>query len=165
VATGAFFAGVLIAESKVHSVTKVLTSPIKDMFGALFFISVGALMDITQIPSFIIPAMILIAVSLIAKFFTVFLSSKSQGYNTLTALRAGFGLSSSGGELALVVAKGGTDIGGASSFLLPMIGTMTIITTFITPYIIKWGWKFANNFSTAKEGNRFSFRFKRAPKE
>jgi CPA2 family monovalent cation:H+ antiporter-2 len=98
VATGAFFAGVLIAESKVHSVTKVLTSPIKDMFGALFFISVGALMDITQIPTFIIPAMILIAVSLIAKFFTVFLSSKSQGYNTLTALRAGFGLSSSGGQ-------------------------------------------------------------------
>lgn len=99
VATGAFFAGVLIAESKVHSVTKVLTSPIKDMFGALFFISIGALMDITQIPSFIIPAMILIAVSLVAKFFTVFLSSKSQGYNTLTALRAGFGLSSSGGSL------------------------------------------------------------------
>lgn len=90
----------------MHSVTKVLTSPIKDMFGALFFISIGALMDITQIPSFIIPAMILIAVSLVAKFFTVFLSSKSQGYNTLTALRAGFGLSSSGGELALVVAKG-----------------------------------------------------------
>lgn len=165
VATGAFFAGVLIAESKVHSVTKVLTSPIKDMFGALFFISIGALMDITQIPSFIIPAMILIAVSLVAKFFTVFLSSKSQGYNTLTALRAGIGLSSSGGELALVVAKGGTDIGGASSFLLPMIGTMTIITTFITPYIIKWGWKFANTISTPKEGNKFSFRFKRPPKE
>ena len=90
VATGAFFAGVLIAESKVHSVTKVLTSPIKDMFGALFFISVGALMDITQIPTFIIPAMILIAVSLIAKFFTVFLSSKSQGYNTLTAFKGRF---------------------------------------------------------------------------
>jgi hypothetical protein len=45
-----------------------------------------------------------------------------------------------------------------------MIGTMTIITTFITPYMIKWGWKFANNFSTAK-GGKFSFRFKRAPKE
>src|SRR5437867_4098783 len=160
VATGAFFAGVLIAESKVHSVTKVLTSPIKDMFGALFFISVGALMDITQIPTFIIPAMILIAVSLIAKFFTVFLSSKSQGYNTLTALKAGFGLSSSGGELALVVAKGGTDIGGASSFLLPMIGTMTIITTFITAYIIKWGGNLQTISLLPKKETDFHFALK-----
>src|SRR5262249_34915929 len=53
VATGAFFAGVLIAESKVHSVTRVLATPIKDMFAALFFVSIGALMDITQIPLFI----------------------------------------------------------------------------------------------------------------
>lgn len=57
VATGAFFAGVLIAESKVHSVTRVLTSPLKDMFGAIFFVSIGALMDITRIPSFILPAL------------------------------------------------------------------------------------------------------------
>src|SRR5919198_2998867 len=62
VATGAFFAGVLVAESKMHSVTMVLTTPIKDMFAALFFVSVGALMDITLIPLFLIPALILIAV-------------------------------------------------------------------------------------------------------
>lgn len=71
----------------------------------------GALMDITQIPLFIIPAIVLILVSLGAKFFTVYLASKSQGYSTVTALRAGFGLSSSGGELALVVAKGGQTLG------------------------------------------------------
>src|SRR4029079_13049664 len=111
VATGAFFAGVLIAESKVHAVTRALATPIKDMFAALFFVSIGALMDITQIPLFIIPAIVLILASLGAKFFTVYLASKSQGYSTVPALRAGFGLSSSGGELALVVAKGGADIG------------------------------------------------------
>jgi CPA2 family monovalent cation:H+ antiporter-2 len=70
VATGAFFAGVLIAESKVHAVTQVLTTPLKDMFGALFFVSVGALMDITKLPIFIVPAIILILVSIGAKFFT-----------------------------------------------------------------------------------------------
>ena len=74
VATGAFFAGVLIAESKAHSVTRVLTTPIKDMFGAVFFVSVGALMDITQLPLFIVPAIILILVSIGAKFFTVYLA-------------------------------------------------------------------------------------------
>jgi CPA2 family monovalent cation:H+ antiporter-2 len=144
VATGAFFAGVLIAESKVHAVTQVLTTPLKDMFGALFFVSVGALMDITKLPIFIVPAIILILVSIGAKFFTVYISSRSQGYNTQTALRTAFGLSSSGGELALVVAKGGNDVGVTSSFVLPMVGTMTIITTFITPYLIKIGWKLAD---------------------
>lgn len=162
VATGAFFAGVLIAESKVHAVTRVLATPIKDMFAALFFVSIGALMDITQIPLFIIPAIVLILASLGAKFFTVYLASKSQGYSTVTALRAGFGLSSSGGELALVVAKGGADIGATSNFVLPMIGTMTIITTFITPYLIKMGWKLANSFSTSNSrSGLFSFRGKK----
>ncbi|HEX9319883.1 MAG TPA: cation:proton antiporter [Nitrososphaeraceae archaeon] len=163
VATGAFFAGVLIAESKVHSVTRVLATPIKDMFAALFFVSIGALMNITQIPLFIIPAIVLILASLGAKFFTVYLASKSQGYSTVTALRAGFGLSSSGGELALVVAKGGADIGATSSFVLPMIGTMTIIiTTFIIPYMIKMGWKLADSFSPSNtRGRLFSFRAKK----
>ena len=162
VATGAFFAGVLIAESKVHAVTRVLATPIKDMFAALFFVSIGALMDITQIPLFIIPAIVLILASLGAKFITVYLASKSQGYSTVTALRAGFGLSSSGGELALVVAKGGADIGATSNFVLPMIGTMTIITTFITPYLIKMGWKLANSFSTSNSrSGLFSFRGKK----
>lgn len=145
VAAGAFFAGVLIAESKSHSVSRVLATPIRDMFAALFFVSVGALMDISLLPLFIVPALILIAVSLIAKFLTVYFAAKSQGFSQLTSLRAGIGLSSSGGELALVVAKGGVDIGVTSSFLLPMVGAMTIITTFISPYVIKFGWKFAES--------------------
>jgi len=159
VATGAFFAGVLIAESKVHAVTQVLTTPLKDMFGALFFVSVGALMDITKLPIFIVPAIILILVSIGAKFFTVYLASRSQGYNTQTALRTAFGLSSSGGELALVVAKGGNDVGVTSSIILPMVGTMTIITTFITPYLIKIGWKLADYAGSS--GGRFPIPFRK----
>jgi CPA2 family monovalent cation:H+ antiporter-2 len=162
VATGAFFAGVLIAESKVHSVTRVLTSPLKDMFGAIFFVSIGALMDITKIPALIIPALMLIVVSIGAKFLTVYLSSRSQGYDTQTSLKTAFGLSSSGGELALVVAKGGADVGATSSFVLPMVGTMTIITTFITPYLIKIGWKLVD-IRQGSDG-KFSFGLKRSKK-
>jgi monovalent cation:H+ antiporter-2, CPA2 family len=147
VAAGAFFAGVLIAESKSHSVTRVLATPLRDMFAALFFVSVGALMDVTLLLLFIVPALVLVAVSLAAKFFTVFLATKYQGFSTLTSLRAGFGLSSSGGELALVVAKGGVDVGVTGSFLLPMVGAMTIITTFMSPYVIKFGWKVAEKLS------------------
>ena len=78
VATGAFFAGVLIAESKSHSVSRVLATPIRDMFAALFFVSVGALIEISLLPFFIVPALILIAISLIAKFLTAYLAAKSQ---------------------------------------------------------------------------------------
>lgn len=162
VATGAFFAGVLIAESKVHSVTRVLTSPLKDMFGAIFFVSIGALMDITKIPALILPALMLIVVSIGAKFLTVYLSSRSQGYDTQTSLKTAFGLSSSGGELALVVAKGGADVGTTSSFVLPMVGTITIITTFITPYLIKMGWKLVD-IRQSSDG-KFSFGLKRSKK-
>jgi CPA2 family monovalent cation:H+ antiporter-2 len=111
------------------------------MFAALFFGSVGALMDISLLTLFIVPALILIAVSLIAKFLTVYLAAKSQGFSKLTSLRAGIGLSSSGGELVLVVGR--SNVGVTCSFLLSMVGAMTIITTFISPYIIKFGWSFA----------------------
>src|SRR5690606_32663963 len=67
VAAGAFFAGVLVAESRSHSVTSVLANPVKDIFAALFFVSVGALMDFSLIPQFIVPALILIGVSIGAK--------------------------------------------------------------------------------------------------
>jgi CPA2 family monovalent cation:H+ antiporter-2 len=155
VAAGAFFAGVLIAESKVHSVTKVLASPIRDMFAALFFVSVGALMNITLLPAFIVPALVLVGISISSKFFTVFLASRSQGLSIVMSLRTGFGLSSSGGELALVAAKGGSDVGVTSSFLLPMVGTMTVITTFMTPYIIKFGWRVAEALRKERLGEEY----------
>ena len=159
VATGAFFAGVLIAESKVHAVTRILATPIRDMFGAIFFVSVGALMDMSLLLIFIIPASILVVVSIAAKFLTVFISAKSQGFSSVTSMKAAFGLSSSGGELALVVAKGGVDTGLTSAFLLPMIGAMTIITTFISPYMIKLGWRipdkvFSKNDDQEKEKDK-----------
>jgi monovalent cation:H+ antiporter-2, CPA2 family len=90
---------------------RVLATPIRDMFAALFFVSLGTLMDVSLLPYFIVPALILIAVSLGTKFMTVYLAAKSQGINKLTSLRVGIGLSSSGGELALVVAKVGAEVG------------------------------------------------------
>jgi monovalent cation:H+ antiporter-2, CPA2 family len=115
VATGAFFAGVLVAESKVQNIAKIITMPLRDMFGALFFVSLGALMDIKLLPSFIVPALILIAASFAAKFGNVFISARVLGLHKKISARAGFGLSVSGGELALVTAKGGADVGATSA--------------------------------------------------
>lgn len=148
VAVGAFFAGVLIAESKSHSVTNILTTPIKDMFVALFFVSVGALMDISLIPKFIIPALILVSATSIVKFGIVFLSSKNQGFSTRIAFQTAIGLSSSrGGEMSLIVAKGGVDAGVAGSFILPIVGTITLISTFLSMYLIKIGLKVSEKLS------------------
>ncbi|MEM2161061.1 MAG: cation:proton antiporter [Candidatus Nitrosotenuis sp.] len=154
VATGAFFAGVLVAESKMRIATKIIATPIRDMFGALFFISVGALMDIKQLHLFIIPALILIIVSFSAKFVTVWIATRAQKLGKATSLKTGIGLSSSGGELALVTAKGGADVGATSAFVLPMVGAMTIISTFVSPYIIKYGWKFTDRLFS-KEAKHF----------
>ncbi|HXG05890.1 MAG TPA: cation:proton antiporter [Nitrososphaera sp.] len=152
VAAGAFFAGVLVAESKMHSVSAVLATPLKDMFAALFFISVGAMMNITLLPMFIVPALILIGVSYAGKFLTVWGSARLQRFDKLTSARAGFGLSSSGGELALVAAQGGAAAGVTSAFLLPMVGAMTIITTFMSPYVIKFGFRFAERWKATEAG-------------
>jgi CPA2 family monovalent cation:H+ antiporter-2 len=141
VATGAFFAGVLVAESKVQTIAKIITMPLREMFGALFFVSLGALMDTKLLPSFIVPALILIAASFAAKFGNVFISARVLGLHKKRSARAGSGLSASGGELALVTAKGGAHVGAASAFFMAMIGSMTIITTFLSPYLIKLGRK------------------------
>jgi CPA2 family monovalent cation:H+ antiporter-2 len=126
VAVGAFFTGVLISESRSHAVTSVLATPVKDIFAALFFVSVGALMDFKLVPLFRVPTLILIGISIGAKFETVYISSRLQKINNLTSTRTALGCSSSGGEIALVVAKGGIDVGAANPFILPMIGTMML---------------------------------------
>ncbi len=98
-------------------------------------------MLLTLIPGFIVFAVIFILLSIVGKFSAVYLSSRILGFDKKVSLRAGFSLLSSGQELALVTARAGNSIGVTSPFLLPMVGTMTIITTFISPYMIKLGWK------------------------
>jgi len=141
VATGAFLAGVLVAESKSASVAKIVTIPLRDMFGAIFFISIGALMDISLIPVFIIPAAILILASFATKFLIVTGILVNTKIDNNTALRTGLGMASAKGELSLVVVKGGQDVGAITNSILPILGVVTIVTTFITPFIIRFGAK------------------------
>ncbi len=141
VATGAFFAGVLVSRSNYHEVAKFIASPLRDMFAALFFVSMGALMNFSLVPTFILPALVLLLVSIAMKFVSVLLTSRAMKYSGQTSVKAAFGLSASGGELGLVVAKGGVDTGVASAFLLPMLGVITVLTTFLSPYIIRIGWR------------------------
>jgi monovalent cation:H+ antiporter-2, CPA2 family len=158
VATGAFLAGVLVAESKSASAAKIITIPLRDMFGAIFFISIGALMDISLIPLFIVPAAILILASFASKFLIVTsILSKAKIDNT-TALRTGLGMAAAKGELSLVVVKGGQDMGAITNSILPILGVVTIVTTFLTPFIIKLGAKLNIAEPTEGEGGESSSR-------
>jgi CPA2 family monovalent cation:H+ antiporter-2 len=138
-ATGAFLAGVLVAESKHSSLARVITVPLRDLFAAVFFISVGMLMEISAIGTFIVPALILIMTSFVSKLFIVTGILIKTKYSNITALRTGLGMAMAKGELSLVVVKTGYDSGITSSFLLPLVGVVTLVTTFITPYVIKFG--------------------------
>ncbi|MBV9178693.1 MAG: cation:proton antiporter [Nitrososphaeraceae archaeon] len=142
VATGAFLAGVLVAESKSANVARVITIPLRDMFAAIFFISIGALIDLSHIPVLIVPAMLLILTSFASKFLiisAILVRARRYGGDGITALRTGLGMASARGELSLVVAKAGQDIGAITSSIFPILGVVTIVTTFMTPYIIKFG--------------------------
>jgi len=137
VAIGAFLAGVLVAESKSAEVAKILSSPIKDMFVAIFFISVGALMDVSQLENYIYIAIALIAVATGMKFGGNMLGNFLFRQKRGKSLRSAFALAAPRGEFSIVIVKTGVDIGAVSAFLFPLIGVITIITAFLSPFLIK----------------------------
>jgi len=139
VAIGAFLAGVLVAESKSSEVSKILSSPIKDMFVAIFFVSVGALMDVTQLENYIFIAIALIAVTIAMKFGGNLLGNMAFRMEKGKSLRSAFALSAPRGEFSIVIVKVGVDMGVVSAFLFPLIGLITIITAFISPFLIRVG--------------------------
>ncbi len=139
VAIGAFLAGVLVAESKSAEVAKLLSSPIKDMFVAIFFISVGALMDVSQLENYIFVAIALIAVATGMKFGGNLIGNFIFRQKRGKALRSAFTLAAPRGEFSIIIVKVGVDMGVVSSFLFPLIGIISIITAFLSPYLIKAG--------------------------
>jgi monovalent cation:H+ antiporter-2, CPA2 family len=154
VVIGAFLAGVLVAESRSAAVARIITIPLRDMFAALFFISIGALMDVTLIPQFIVPAVILILTSFASKLLIVTGILVRARFDSTTALRTGLGISATKGEMSLVVAKGGQDINAISSSILPILGVITIVTTFMGPFIIKVGSRFKLAEPTEEDSKR-----------
>ena len=173
VATGAFLAGVLVAESKSANVARVITIPLRDMFAAIFFISIGALIDLSHIPLLIVPAMLLVFTSFASKFLiisAILVRARRYGGGGITALRTGLGMASARGELSLVVAKAGQDVGAITSSIFPILGVVTIVTTFMTPYVIKFGSRIGISSSLKSQSSvspspqkmkrKFRFRFR-----
>lgn len=139
-AIGAFLTGVLVASSKSAAKVASLTSPIKDMFAAMFFVSIGALIDFSQVPAYLLLALIVTVVMVLGKVLGCGLGTRLFGYDTHTALRVGLGMGQIG-EFAFIVMKVGQDLGVISPFLFPTVAVAAAITTFLTPYMINLSYK------------------------
>lgn len=149
-AIGAFLMGVVVASAKSAEQVNSLISPVKDMFAAIFFVSMGALIDITQFRLFLLPALLITALMLSGKMIGCGIGTKLFGYDTSTAIKVGLGMSQIG-EFAFIVMKSGQDLNLISNFLFAIVGVAAIITTFLTPYLIRLSYKlnFAGGKSTA----------------
>lgn len=151
VAIGAFLAGVLVAETKSAEVARTISTPIKDMFVAIFFISVGALMDITDLDNYILLAVILIGVATAMKLGGNFIGSMMLNVNKKISSRTAFTLAAPRGEFSIVIVKTGIDLGAVSAFLFPLIGIVTIVTAFMSPFFIRAGDKVSVKIAEREE--------------
>jgi len=139
-AMGAFLAGIAVGSAK--SVEKIgsLVSPLKDMFAAIFFVSIGALIDIGQFQNFLLPALLITALMITGKLLGCGFGTRVCGYDASTSLRVGLGMCQIG-EFAFIVMKVGRDLNVISPFLFPIVGVAAAITTFLTPYFIKLSYR------------------------
>jgi CPA2 family monovalent cation:H+ antiporter-2 len=140
VAIGAFLIGVVVARSHAREKISHEIVPLQIIFGAIFFVSMGALMDITQIALYWLPALIITLAVLGTKLVCCGVGIRLFGFDNRTSLRVGLGMAQIG-EFAFIVIKVGQDLGVLSGFLLPVIGVATIITSFMTPYLIRFSFK------------------------
>ncbi|HLU66671.1 MAG TPA: cation:proton antiporter [Kofleriaceae bacterium] len=136
VALGAFLAGSLVAESGVEHEVERLILPIRDMFAAVFFVSVGMLIDPALIEEHWIAIAVIAAVVVAGKLTGVALGAFLAGNGTRTSVRAGMSLAQIG-EFSFIIAALGTSLGVVGDFLYPVAAAVSAITTLTTPWLIR----------------------------
>jgi CPA2 family monovalent cation:H+ antiporter-2 len=139
-AIGAFIIGVVFARSRVREEINREIGPFKIVFGAIFFVSMGALMDVTLITSYWFPAIVITVAVILTKLVSCGFGTRMFGYDKKTSMRVGLGMAQIG-EFAFIIVKAGQDLGVISDFLLPIVGVATMITAFLTPYLIKFSFR------------------------
>lgn len=136
VAAGAFLMGAIIGDTEFSKEISRLVSPVRDMFAAVFFVSIGMLIDICQIRDFIIPALIVFAVFMLGKIFANTLAAFMSGHDGRTALNVGMGMPQMG-EFSLIIAKTSVGSGLGAAPLYPIVALVTTLTSFTTPHIMR----------------------------
>jgi CPA2 family monovalent cation:H+ antiporter-2 len=136
-ALGAFIMGAILAETVQARRIEHLVQPLKNLFGAVFFVSVGMMIAPELIAAHIAPILILTAVVLLGRILFATLGVLASGESLKTSMQAGFSLAQIG-EFSFIIATLGIQLGVISDFIYPIIVAVSVITTFTTPYGIKY---------------------------
>ena len=135
-AFGAFVMGSILAETVEAETIEHLVTPVKDLFGAIFFVSVGMMVDVALIAEYIVPILCIVAAIMLGQTILSTGGFLLAGQPLKTAMQCSFSLTQIG-EFAFILATLGTSLHVTSDFLYPIVVAVSVFTTFTTPYMIR----------------------------
>ena len=135
-AFGAFVMGSILAETIEAAKIEKLVSPVKDLFGAVFFVSVGMLVDPNIIVEYAVPICVLVLTILLGQSIFGTFGFLIGGQSLKSAMRCGFSMAQIG-EFSFIIASLGLSLHVTGEFLYPVVVAVSVITTFLTPYMIR----------------------------
>jgi CPA2 family monovalent cation:H+ antiporter-2 len=136
VALGAFIAGSLVAESGAEEAIQPLVEPVKDIFAAVFFVSVGMLIDPSLVARYALPIAVLTLAVIAGKVFGVTVGAFLTGNGTRVSIQSGMSLAQIG-EFSFIIAALGLSLRATGEFLYPVAVAVSAITTLSTPWLIR----------------------------
>ncbi|MDR2626873.1 MAG: cation:proton antiporter [Dysgonamonadaceae bacterium] len=142
-ALGAFIMGSILAETVEAEHIEHLIKPVKDLFGAIFFVSVGMLVDPAILVEYALPVVAITVTTIVGKAIFSSLGVLLSGQPLKISVQSGFSLAQIG-EFAFIIASLGVSLGVMAKFVYPIIVAVSVITTFTTPYFIRLSNPFAN---------------------
>ena len=135
-AFGAFVMGSILAETVEAEKIEHLVAPVKNLFGAIFFVSVGMMVDVALIVQYIVPIVSIIAAVMLGQTILSTCGFLLSGQSLKTSMQCSFSLTQIG-EFAFILATLGTSLHVTSDFLYPIVVAVSVFTTFTTPYMIR----------------------------
>lgn len=146
VALGAFMIGAIIAEARDIGRIEELMEPIRDMFSAVFFVSIGLLINPALLVEYAVPILVISVAVIVGKVIACSFGTFAAGQDMRTSLRVGMGLAQIG-EFSFIIAALGQTLAVTSGFLYPIAVTVSAITTLATPYLIRSSDAVVNGFT------------------
>ncbi len=135
-AFGAFVMGSILAETVEAEKIIKLVEPVKNLFGAIFFVSVGMLVDPKILVEYAVPILVLVSTILVGQATLGTFGFMLGGESLKSAMRCGFSMAQIG-EFSFIIASLGLSLGVISNYLYPVVVAVSVITTFLTPYMIR----------------------------
>ena len=136
VALGAFLIGTIVAEARQIARIETLMTPVRDMFSAVFFVSIGLLINPALIWQQAVPILVITVIVILGQAITCSIGAFVAGNDMRTSLRVGMGLAQIG-EFSFIIASLGLSLNVTSKFLYPIAVAVSGLTTLIAPYLIK----------------------------